>query len=89
MSRPTLGGGSCNWEARSDASATEAAGEKELLQAIRRYGETTAAALETSLSEEEADRMLSVLTVRGHLEVSLEHGGRLVYALMGERRALL
>jgi hypothetical protein len=88
MSRPALGGGSCNWEARSDASATEAAGEKELLQAIRRYGETTAAALETSLSEEEADRMLSVLTVRGHLEVSLEHG-RLVYALMGERRALL
>ena len=66
MSRPALGGGSCNWEARSDASATEAAGEKELLQAIRRYGETTAAALETSLSEEGADRMLSVLTVRGH-----------------------
>jgi hypothetical protein len=87
MSRPALGGGSCSWGERSGASATEAAGEKELLQAIRRYGETTAAALEISLSVEEADRMLSVLTVRDHLEISLEHG-RLVYALMGERRAL-
>jgi hypothetical protein len=57
-----------------------------VLQEVRRYRETTA--LETSLSVEEADRMLSELTVRGHLEVSLEHG-KLVYALMGERRAAL
>ena len=86
MSKPALGGGSCSWGARSDASAAEAAGEK-VLQEIRRYGETTAA-LETSLSVEEADRMLSELTVRGHLEANLEHG-KLVYALMGERRAAL
>jgi len=59
-----------------------------VLQEIRRYGETTAAALETSLSVKEADRMLYELALRGYLEVSLEHG-RLVYALMGERRAAL
>jgi len=38
------------------------------------------AALETSLSVEEADRMLSELAAKGHLEVTVEHG-RLVYAL--------
>lgn len=59
-----------------------------LLQVIRRYGEITAAgpALETWLSVEEADRMLSELAVRDHLEVSLEHS-RLVSALIGERDA--
>ena len=58
--------------------------EKELLQALGREpsGKLTAAeaALETSLSVDEAERMLSELAVRGHLEVSVEHG-RLVYAL--------
>jgi hypothetical protein len=68
--------------AHSVASAAEAAREKELLQAIRRRGELTAAeaALETSLSVEEADRMLSGLAVRGHLEVRVD-GARIAYSL--------
>jgi hypothetical protein len=67
------------------AAAAEAAREKELLEAIGCHREITAA-LESSLSVEEADRMLSELAVRGHLDVSLEYG-RLVYAVMGGRRA--
>ena len=67
------------------AAAAEATREKELLEAIGRHGEITAAALESSLSVEEADRMLSELAVRGHLDVSLEHG-RPVYAVMGGAR---
>jgi hypothetical protein len=38
------------------------------------------AALESSLSLEEADRMLSALAAKGHLEVTVEDG-RLLYAL--------
>lgn len=68
--------------ARSGASAAEAAREKELLEAIRRHGEITAAeaALETSLSVEESDRMLSGLAVGGHLEVRVD-GARITYSL--------
>jgi len=57
-------------------SATEAAKEKELLGALRRRGGLTVAgaALETSLTVEEADRMLSDLAVKGHLEVRAERG---------------
>jgi hypothetical protein len=56
--------------------------EKELLRALALYGEITPtrAALETSLSVSEADRMLSELTKNGHLEVRA-HDGVLVYAL--------
>jgi capsular polysaccharide biosynthesis protein len=56
--------------------------EKELLEALDRRGKLTAleAALESSLPVEEAERMLSELAVRGHLEVTVEHG-RLHYAL--------
>jgi hypothetical protein len=56
--------------------------EKELLEAIRRHGEITAAeaALETSLSVQEADRMLSALAARGHLEVRVD-GARITYSL--------
>jgi hypothetical protein len=56
--------------------------EKELLGALARYGEITStrAALETSLSVSDADRMLSELTKNGHLEVRAREGG-LVYAL--------
>lgn len=66
------------WPGASAAKAKE----KELLEAIRRHGETTAAgaALETSLSVAEADRMLSRLAAKGHLEVRVERG-MLVYAL--------
>ncbi len=38
------------------------------------------AALETSLTVEEADRLLQALAAKGHLEITVEHG-RLVYAL--------
>ena len=56
--------------------------EKELLRTLALYGEITPtrAALETSLSVSEADRMLSELTRNGHLEVRARDGG-LVYAL--------
>jgi hypothetical protein len=61
---------------------TEAAKEKELLEALRRLGKLTVAgvALETSLSVEEADWMLSALAAKGHLEVRVEHG-RLLYSI--------
>ena len=64
------------------ASAAEAAKEKELLEALGRRGGLTVAgaALETSLTLEEADRMLSALAAKGHLEVTVEHG-RLLYSL--------
>lgn len=56
--------------------------EKELLRAIERRGEITAAraALETPLSVEEADRMLGDLAARGHLRVHATDG-RLSYTL--------
>jgi hypothetical protein len=70
------------WGAPSGASDVKAAREKELLEAIRRHGGITAAeaALETPLSVEEADRMLSELAVGGHLEVRVD-GARITYSL--------
>ena len=60
----------------------EGAAEKELLGALARRGALTAAgaALETSLTVEEADRMLSALAAKGHLEVRVARG-RLLYSL--------
>lgn len=57
-------------------------GEKELLEALAKYGEVTPAraALETSLSVSEADRLLSELAKGGHIEVRA-HDGRLGYSL--------
>jgi capsular polysaccharide biosynthesis protein len=70
--------------ARAGRSEAEDIKEKELLQALGRKpsGKLTAveAALETSLSVGEAERMLQVLAAKGHLEVSIEHG-RLHYSL--------
>jgi hypothetical protein len=62
----------------------DGAKEKELLEALERRGKLTVAgvALETSLTVEEADRMLSALAAKGHLEVTVEHG-RLLYSLWG------
>jgi capsular polysaccharide biosynthesis protein len=56
--------------------------EKELLEALGRWGKLTAveAALESSLSVAEAERMLQDLAAKGHLEVTVEHG-RLYYAI--------
>ncbi len=63
-------------------SEDESLKEKELLLALFRRGKLTAveAALESSLSVEEAERVLAALAAEGHLEVTVEHG-RLVYAL--------
>jgi hypothetical protein len=69
---------------RVDQLATEeAAKEKELLDALGRCGELTAAgaALETSLTVEEAERMLFRLAAKGHLRVrASETGGGLFYS---------
>lgn len=56
--------------------------ERELLEAVERHGEVTPArvALETSLTVDEADRKLSELAEKGHLEVRVRGGG-LAYAL--------
>jgi capsular polysaccharide biosynthesis protein len=64
------------------SSTMEAAKEKELLEALGRRGKLTVAgvALETSLTVGEADRMLSALAAKGHLEVTVERG-RLLYSL--------
>ena len=44
------------------------------------------AALETSLSVEEANRMLFELAAKGHLEVMVERG-KLLYSFWGEHGA--
>ncbi len=69
-------------EARSRRPLDNELKEKELLKALARHGEITAAraALETSLSVSEADRMLSGLAKDGHVEVRAREG-RLGYAL--------
>ena len=56
--------------------------ERELLMALREHGELTPvrAATETSLSVEEADRMLKELSAGGHVEVRARRGG-LFYSL--------
>jgi hypothetical protein len=56
--------------------------EQELLEALARHGEISPAlaALETSLSVAEANRMLSDLANSGHVEVRAREG-RLAYAL--------
>jgi hypothetical protein len=56
--------------------------ERELLGALREYGELSPAqaAMETSLSVMEADRMLKELAEGGHLDVRVRGGG-LFYSL--------
>ncbi len=56
--------------------------ERELLQALKTHGELTPAqaAMETSLSVSEADKMLKELAEGGHLEVRVRGGG-LFYSL--------
>ncbi len=69
-------------EARSRRPLDNELKERELLEALARHGEITAAraALETSLSVSEADQMLSGLAKAGHVEVRAREG-RLGYAL--------
>jgi hypothetical protein len=78
------------FEARARKPVDDARGEKEILEALSRHGELTPAraALETSLSVAEADRVLSGLAKDGHIEVRAREG-RLGYALWdGDRRGL-
>jgi capsular polysaccharide biosynthesis protein len=72
----------------ADPSVAERSKEQELLEALDRRGKLTAveAALETSLSVEEANRMLFELAARGHLELTVEHG-KLLYSFWGEHGA--
>jgi len=71
-----------------DPSEAERIKEQELLEALGRRGKLTAveASLETSLSVEEANRMLFELAARGYLELTVEHG-RLLYSFWEEHRA--
>ena len=66
----------------------ENAKERELLKALREHGELTPAlaAVETSLTVAEADKMLKELAEGGHLEVRVRGGG-LFYALWEPRDA--
>ena len=69
---------------RGEALSSAASKEQELLAALSKHGELTStrAAIETSLSVAEADRMLGGLAESGHLEVRVRGGG-LFYSLWG------
>ena len=64
------------------SKSLERPAEKQLLEVIERNGEITPAraALQTSLTVDEAERLLSELAQRGHLDVRVE-GSKLVYSL--------
>lgn len=63
-------------DARPELPAANAR-ERELLEALRDQGELTPAqaAMETSLTVGEADKMLQGLAAKGHLEVQVRGGG--------------
>lgn len=63
--------------------------ERELLGALREHGEVSSmrVAMETSLSVEEADKILEELAAKGHLEVRVSGGG-LVYSPVGMDQGL-
>ena len=71
---------------RSGSAGPRFGGEKQLLMAIRDAGSITPveAALETSLTVDEAEEILSRLANRGHLLVE-NRDGVLSYALPGKR----
>jgi hypothetical protein len=77
------------WKRAGKATAEDSK-ERELLGALARRGELSPAlaALETSLTVAEADRMLSDLAENGHVEVRA-HDGRLGYALWEHDRRQL
>ncbi len=64
-------------DARPPEQISVGSSERELLMALREHGELTPvrAAMETSLSVEEADKMLKELAAGGHLEVRARSGG--------------
>jgi hypothetical protein len=63
-------------DTRSEPPAANAR-ERELLEALHRRGELTPAqaAMETSLTVNEADKMLEDLAAKGHLDVRVRGGG--------------
>ena len=67
---------------QQDAKRVDQSAQRQLLEAIERNGELTPtkAALQTSLTVDEAEQLLSDLAQRGHLDVRVE-GSKLVYAL--------
>jgi hypothetical protein len=69
-------------EGRSELPSATSGRERELLQALRERGELTPAeaAMDTSLTVAEADKMLKELAEGGHLEVRVRGGG-LFYSL--------
>jgi len=69
-------------EGRTRLPSAASGGERELLEALRERGELTPAeaAMDTSLSVAEADRMLKELAEGGHLDVRVRGGG-LFYSL--------
>ncbi len=69
-------------EGRTELPSATSGGERELLEALRDRGELTPAeaAMDTSLSVAEADRMLKELAEGGHLNVRVRGGG-LFYSL--------
>jgi hypothetical protein len=75
---------------KTDRATSEESKERELLGELARRGELSPAlaALETSLTVAEADRMLSDLAESGHLEVRA-HEGRIGYALWEHDRRQL
>ena len=82
--RPTHQGVGLAGVPRRDRSIVERVKEKKLLLALGRRGKLTAveAALETSLSVEEANQMLEALAFQGQLEVTVEDG-KLLYSFWG------
>jgi hypothetical protein len=69
-------------EGSDEPAVADSSGERELLEALQRRGELTPtqAAMETSLTVDEADRMLEGLAAKGHLDVKVRGGG-LFYGL--------
>jgi len=69
-------------EEKTELPAATNSKERELLEALQQEGELTSAraAMETSLTVAEADKMLKELAEGGHLEVRVRGGG-LFYAL--------
>lgn len=69
-------------EDRAGLPSSASGKERELLEALKRQGELTPAqaAMETSLTVAEADRMLQELANGGHLQVRVRGGG-LFYSL--------
>jgi hypothetical protein len=90
VARGLTGFGDSRTRERTGRVTAQESKERELLGALARRGELSPAlaALDTSLSVAEADRMLSDLAESGHVEVRA-HEGRLVYALWEHDRRQL